>query len=57
MSWLLWIAVAWLALGVLATVSLVGKERTPITPGLAVTSVLCGAAVIVLVIIGGGLLG
>lgn len=57
MSWLLWIVVAWVFLGALLFVSRIGKERKVITANQAPIGLLEYAAIIVLIIIGGGLLG
>ena len=56
MSWLLWIVVAWVFLGALLFVSRIGKERKTITANQAPIGLLEYAAIIVLIIIGGGLL-
>lgn len=41
------ILIAFLGLGAVATVSLVGKPRKPVTPGVAVASVIINALLIV----------
>lgn len=51
MSVFMWVLVGVLALGALATVSLVGKRRDPVSPGLAVWSVVLNAALIVGILI------
>lgn len=38
-----WILIAYLALGAIASVAMVGRRREPITPGAAVLSVLASA--------------
>ena len=47
MTWFDWTLVAWLALGALASVALVGKPRKPLTPGVAVATVLINALIVV----------
>jgi hypothetical protein len=46
MIWIDWVLVAWLSLGVICTVLLVGEPRRPITGGLAAWSVLINGALI-----------
>lgn len=47
MTWFDWALTAWLALGALAVVALVGKPRKPLTPGIAATTVLINALIVV----------
>ena len=46
MQWFLMGVAAWLALGALSSVSLVGKERKPISGGTAVVKVLIHGALV-----------
>jgi hypothetical protein len=47
MTWFDWALIAWLALGGLAAVALVGKPRKPLTPGVAVATILINALIVV----------
>lgn len=51
MAWLYWVAAAWLTLGVIATITQVGKERKPLTGGVAAFTAITGAGIIALLII------
>jgi hypothetical protein len=44
MNWFDWTLIAWLALGVLSAIALIGKPRKPITPGVAVTTLVINGA-------------
>lgn len=50
MSWQKWVLVAFTALAALLNVSVIGKPRKPLTPGLAVTILLLDAGYIALVV-------
>ncbi|WWV91867.1 hypothetical protein GMYAFLOJ_CDS0037 [Microbacterium phage phiMiGM15] len=41
-----YVLAAWLLIGILGTPFLIGKERKPLTPGVALLSMLVGAATI-----------
>lgn len=46
MNWFDWTLIAWLALGVLSAIALIGKPRKPVTPGVAVTTLLINGALV-----------
>jgi hypothetical protein len=46
MTWFDWILVAWLTLGVVLTIALIGKPRKPITPGVAVATLVINSALV-----------
>lgn len=46
-----WVIVAWLTLGAILTVTMVGKPRKPTTPGGTAGVVLITAAIVVIIIL------
>jgi len=40
MTWFAWTLVGWLTLGVVASIAVIGKPRQPVTPGLAVATLV-----------------
>ena len=51
MNWFDWFLIAWIALGGIATVACVGREREPITPLSAVSAMVVNTFLIVGIII------
>jgi hypothetical protein len=47
MTWFDWTLTAWLAVGALAAVVLIGRHREPISPGVAAATVLINALIVV----------
>ncbi len=54
MNWFFWTLAAWLAVGALGSVALVGKPRKPIDPGTAMLTVIVNGLLIAGVVIYGG---
>lgn len=42
----LWVSAAWLTFGALACISMIGKERKPLTSGVAITTVITSAVIV-----------
>jgi len=51
MVWFLYALTGWLAADVVATIAFTGKPRKPVTPGVAVFTLLFNAAVITLLVL------
>lgn len=47
MNWFDWLLITWWIVGVLLTISLIGRERKPVTPATAVTVTIINALLIV----------
>lgn len=43
---ILWAAAGWLTFGALASIGQIGKERKPLTPGVAITVVITAAIIV-----------
>jgi hypothetical protein len=52
MDYLFWAAIAFQVFNALTVVGQIGKERKPITPGIAVTVIVISAAVVACLILG-----
>lgn len=44
MNWFDWALLSWLTFGTVCTIALIGKPRGPITPGVAVITLLINSA-------------
>ena len=47
---LAWLAAAWIVVGALFSIALIGKPRKPITPGVAIAGLLISSAVALLLV-------
>ncbi len=52
MNWIIGAVIGWMAFSALTVVWSVGRERKPVTPGLAVGAVIVQSILIVLIIVG-----
>lgn len=47
---LLWILVGWTALGAIASIMMIGRDRQPLTPGVATASVILAVGIILVLL-------